>query len=294
MSPRKFDHVVLPVESLELSRARYQALGFNVAADAMHPFGTENACIFFQEGTYLEPLAVGQREDCERSALEGNMFTATDQAYRFRNGQTGFSAIAFLSENAGKDRTLFKSKGISSGENLAFSRPFKMPDGSFEEGSFELTFARDLRAPDITLFCCQDVKMPKMGKSDLSTHDNGVVGIKEIVLSEFVPSDFQYYLQDVVGNRDTPSHSFGMEIAAANTNINVLTPEGMAMTFGVERSVQERGLRAEGLVLSVNNRKNLEAALKRGKIEYVDKGRYLVADRADGQGAFLAFDVSAA
>jgi hypothetical protein len=29
-----------------------------VAADARHPFGTENACVFFADGTYLEPLAL--------------------------------------------------------------------------------------------------------------------------------------------------------------------------------------------------------------------------------------------
>jgi hypothetical protein len=292
MTAKFFDHAVLPVESLEASRDRYQALGFTVAPDARHPFGTENACVFFNDGTYLEPLAIGQREDCEATAIDGNMFTAVDQAYRFRNGENGFSALGFVCDDAAADRQIFKSKGILAGENLNFSRLYKTPEGAEEEGSFELVFTRDLRAPDITLFACQNIKAPKIDKTALKNHANGVTGIKEVILSEFVPSDFQYYLQPVIGNRDTPSHSFGMEISASNVNFNVLTPEGLKVMFGASRQSLERGLRCEGIVLAVEDRAKLEKALAKGGVKPRDMGRYLVVDPAPGQGAFLAFDVS--
>ena len=66
-APATIDHLVLPVRDLDLARARYEALGFRVAAEARHPFGTENACIFLQDGTYLEPLALWRKSKPERA-----------------------------------------------------------------------------------------------------------------------------------------------------------------------------------------------------------------------------------
>ncbi|WP_234851909.1 VOC family protein, partial [Sinorhizobium meliloti] len=81
---RPLDHLVLPVADLARTRQRLAALGFTVADEARHPFGTANACVFFSDDTYLEPLAVASREECEAAALEGNAFVARDQAFRFR------------------------------------------------------------------------------------------------------------------------------------------------------------------------------------------------------------------
>ena len=40
---RPLDHLVLPVDTLTQARRRLSNLGFTVADDARHPFGTENA-----------------------------------------------------------------------------------------------------------------------------------------------------------------------------------------------------------------------------------------------------------
>lgn len=292
MKPRHFDHAVLPVSSLENARDRYTALGFTVATDSKHPFGTENACVFFDDGTYLEPLGIDQREECEASATAGNVFTKLDQTYRFRVGEDGFSAIAFKTDNAAGDDKQFKALAISAGQQLSFARKLTDMNGREVKIEFKLSFARDDRAPDTTLFTCQRVNMPQIDISSMTKHTNGVKGIKEIVLSEFVPSDFQYFLQPVLRNRDTPSHSFGMEIAADNVNISVLTPEGMNAIFGIKRATMERGLRCEGIVFTVSDSARLEKHLVDNNINAKKVGRYLVVPPARGQGAFFAFDFS--
>lgn len=289
MKAKLFDHAVLPVGSLEVSRARYEALGFTVAPDAQHPFGTENACVFFSDNTYLEPLGIAQREDCERTATEGNVFTKLDQTYRFRVGENGFSALAFKTDDADADHTAFEKLGISAGQKLSFGRDFENGGGKKERASFKLAFAKDDRAPDANFFTCERINVHAVDRPALIKHANGVTGIKEIVLSEFVPSDFQYFLQPVVANRDTPSHSFGMEVASANVNLNVLTPEGLKVMFGVKRQSPERGLRLEGIVFSADKASVL-ATLKKADIAYRDNGRYIIVDSADGQGAFFAFE----
>ncbi|MEO1399011.1 MAG: VOC family protein, partial [Pseudomonadota bacterium] len=40
--PRSIDHLVFPVADIGAARERYTQLGFTVAPDGKHPFGTEN------------------------------------------------------------------------------------------------------------------------------------------------------------------------------------------------------------------------------------------------------------
>ena len=286
---RAIDHAVLPVESLEAARSRMTALGFSVAPDGVHPFGTENACIYFADGTFLEPLAIAQREDCEKTARKGNVFTARDQAYRFRNGDNGFSALAMATDDARRDHKAFRKAGFSAGKKLAFSRKFVNAEGKTDKASFLLGFAGDLRSPDAFFFTCEKVAAPKVDRSALQAHANGVTGFLKVIMSEQNPSDFQYLLQDIVNNRDDEAHSFGFEIMAENGSIDVMTPEGLSVYFGVKRASAERGLRFEGLILTVASIEALEQCLGERGVAYREMHGRIIVDAAPGQGLFLAF-----
>lgn len=291
--PRRLDHCVLPVDELDTARARLGALGFTVAPDARHPFGTENACVYFADDTYLEPLAIGQRETAELRAQKGNVFAARDQAWRFRNGDNGFSGLAFATETADADHKAFRAAGISAGRKLTFGRKMTAPDGTKGRATFKSAFAADLRAPDSFFLTCQRVTMPDIDSTALKNHANGVTGIGEIVASEVNPTDFQYFLHTVIGTRDTQALSFGAEFQADGALIDVMTPEGLEAHFGVERTDTTRGLRLEGIVLKVDDLDHFRAHLEAAGITPRAKGRYLIIDRAPGQGAFLAVDTSA-
>lgn len=284
---RPLDHCVLPVSSLDVARTRLHSLGFTVAADAVHPFGTENCCVFFADGTYLEPLGIAQREDCERTARGGNQFTLRDQTFRFRNGDNGFSALAMGSNDADGDHKAFVKAGISAGRKLVFGRTMTDPAGNKARATFKLSFARDLRSPDCFAFTCQRMNVPKVDRSALQTHANGVTGIREIIASESNPTDFHYFLQDICDNRETQAHSLGMSVAYANGDIDVMTPEGLTMRFGVDRSHRERGLRFEGIVFGCKAFSQLRSMAP--DIAWRECNGMMIADRADGQGAFFAF-----
>lgn len=292
-SARALDHLVLPVESLEAARARLTSLGFTVAPDARHPFGTENACVFFKDGTYLEPLAIAQREECEAAAIKGNVFVARDQAWRFRNGENGGSAIAFGTEDAKADQKFFESKGISAGKMLRFQRKFNDGKGNSGTGKFALAAAGDLRSPDSFLFTCERVAMPEIDRSKQLRHKNGVRSLREVVLSEPNPSDFQYLLQDVLRQRDVNAHSFGMDVAAANANLAVLNPAGMQSWFGLDRKAllaRERGLRIEAAIFGVSRLEKLREVLKKNAVKWREKGNRILVDPAPGQGIIYAFE----
>lgn len=287
---RQLDHLVLPVGELATARNRLQQLGFTVASDARHPFGTENACVFFSDKTYLEPLGIAQREECEASALGGNVFTARDQAYRFRRGQDGFSAIVLSTDDAAADHARFQEKGISAGDMLEFSRPMKLPDGSEATGSFRLSFAADLRAPDFFFFSCQRVKSLPSDRAALETHANGVTGLAEVVLSEPNPTDFQYILQEVVDEREVSAHSFGMDIETRNgVKISVLNQAGMSGFFDRKTTGHSRGLRGRAIVFKVADLAATEQLFTANAVTFIRKDNRLLVAEAPGQGVIFAF-----
>ncbi|OHV85284.1 VOC family protein [Ensifer sp. LCM 4579] len=286
---RPLDHLVLPVADLARARRRLTDLGFTVAEDARHPFGTENACVFFSDDSYLEPLAVASREECEAAALDGNVFVARDQAFRFRQGPEGLSAVALGTPDAAEDHIRFRAHGISGGDMLEFSRPMRMADGREGLGSFRLAFAADLRAPDFFLFCCQRLRALPVDSAALHHHENGVLGIAEVVLSEPNPTDFQYLLQEAVAEREVAAHSFGMDIQAGSAKLSVLNPAGMEAFFGRTVSATERGLRGRVVVFRVANIEATRALFAQNDIEFAEMCGRLVVPEVPGQGVIFAF-----
>ncbi|AFL52036.1 MULTISPECIES: VOC family protein [Sinorhizobium] len=287
---RPLDHLVLPVAELGRARQRLSDLGFTVADDARHPFGTENACVFFSDNTYLEPLAIASREECEAAALAGNAFVARDHAFRFRQGPEGLSSIVLGTPDAAADHIRYRSCGISGGEMLEFSRPMRLPDGREGLGSFRLAFAADLRAPDFFLFSCQRIRALPID-SALANHQNGVTGIAEVVLSEPNPTDFQYLLQEAVDEREVSAHSFGMDIQAGSAKLSVLNPAGMEAFYGRSVSASERGLRGRAVVFRVADLEATRALFAQNDIEFAEMGGRLIVPEAPGQGVIFAFGV---
>lgn len=288
--PRGLDHLVLPVLSLEAARLRLTDLGFTVAPDARHPFGTENACVFFGDDTYLEPLAIASREECEAAAKAGNMFVARDQAFRFRNDPEGLSAIVVKTEDGEADHRRFVAEGFSGGPMLHFERMFKMADGSEVMGGFKLAFAADLRSPDFFLFACERVNPLPADRGALARHANGALGLSTVVLGEDNPSDFQYLLEEVFEQRAVEAHSFGLSLQSANVAIEVLTPAGLAGFFGLDSENGGRGLKGRLIVVKVADIGVTERLLAAKGIAFSRRGVCLIVPHEAGQGVPFAFE----
>ncbi len=290
-TPRGVDHIVLPVHGLKPARERLGKLGFTVAADALHPFGTENACVFFSDKTYLEPLAVASREACEEAARKGNVFVARDRAFRFRapDGE-GFSGIAVASTSAAADHDVYVEHGLSAGDILHFSRPLRLPDGTEATASFRLAFAADLRAPDFLLFSCERANPLPADRAALERHENGVTGISAVVLTEENPSDFQEMLETVFHQREIEAHSFGIVVPSANAKIEVLTPAGLAGYFGLDAQNAERGLVGAAIVFRTGDIGVTERLLAANGVRHAHKDGRLIVPREAGQGAHFVFE----
>lgn len=289
-SPRALDHLVLPVSNIDVARERYQALGFTVAPDGRHPFGTENCCIFLEDGTFLEPLGIAHRETCEAQALKGQTFVRNDQAFRFRRGDEGFSHLVVRSPDAKADHQLYRSEGISGGKMVRFSRSFETPAGAKAKASFHLAFAADQRSPDTHFFACECVDIPDIDRSALLAHENGAVRLNEVLLSEVNPTDFQYFLQIYLNQRETSVDSFGMSFETANGAVSVLSPDGLKAFYGLESERIERGMRFQAFVLGVRSLERAGAVLTGNDVAYSTFREKIVVPPASGQGTTLILE----
>lgn len=284
------DHLVLPVTHIDVARERLGRLGFTVAANGRHPFGTENACVFLADKTYLEPLGIASQAECDAAAGEGNSFIARDQAFRFRCGDDGFSAVVFGTDDAEADKVAFDGARLSGGDMAEFSRPIVMPDGTQATGAFKLAFAADLRAPDIFFFACQRINAFPADRKALETHANGVTGIIELALSAADPGAFADLLETASGGVEAAEATFGLSFQLTNTRIEIYSDEGMEAYFDAEPLGSDKGLRARAIVFAVTDLAVTAAHLAANGITYIAKNNRLLVKPAPGQGAIFAFE----
>jgi hypothetical protein len=291
VNPRALDHLVLPTASLDVARKRLTTLGFTVAPIGIHPFGTENCCIYFSDGTFLEPLAVRDDRVVREAARNGNVFVARDAAYRFRRGEEGFSALVMATDNAQADHQIFTEGGFSAGPMLSFSRPFTDAAGNTDEASFKLAFAADLRSPDLFAFTCQRVKAPEVDRSALQRHANGAKRITRIVLSSPKALGYGDFVLLVANAASASVTRYGLELDAANVAMAVVDNSGLQSEFGI-RGESDPGLVLSAIVFGVSDLVATAALFKRNSIKYETRRGRLVVKPTSGQGAVFAFEAS--
>ncbi len=287
--PRPIDHLVLIVDSLKTARARYEALGFQVREDREHPFGTANCCIVFQNNTFLEPLALADREKAEAAIIDGNIFVRRQDAYRFRHGE-GFAMLAMSSADADADQAAFAAHGYATGPAFGFERKASAPDGSEPTIGFRLAFAIDHRAPDVMFFACQHLNPDALRNPASFDHANGALGVTGVYMAEANPADFQYYLEATTGQRAIRASSLGIEAETPNGIVAILTPDGINALFGLIGTTGPRGLRLCAFTLAVKSLDNLAKHLDDRGIDHRQQAGRLIVDPAPGQGALIAFE----
>lgn len=263
---RLIDHCVLPVADLDTARRRLASLGFTVAPDGVHPFGTKNACVYFADDTFLEPLASGDARAIAEAEADGNVFVSRDRAFRRLHDEDGFSALVFKTGNADADHEAFVDDGLSAGPMLTFSRPFRDAAGASGTASFKLAFAAPAGEAATYIFTCQRIGTPQVDRSALERHANGARGIKAIMV-------------------EAP------DLARAWDFLDRTCPTS-AGTVEIERGGAGTVMRFAGIVLSVADLARTEELFAAAAIDYRRSGNRLIVAPAPGQGTTFAFEES--
>ena len=262
--PRAIDHLVLPFETLVAARNVFHAMGFTVAPDAVHPFGTGNACIFFADGTYLEPLAKVDLDAYAAARHAGQLFVVNDAAFRAGHALPAISAMAFKSSDAVADRAELGRAGIGEDGLVEFRRTFETPDGDLKDMAFRLAFARPDDSLEATAFFCQPLHDRAPDRTALSRHTNGVTGLLRIVCGG---ADFKAIADRIaaVGRSSVPvseDSSRSLIVSLANCVVEIAPSMALVARYG-EGAGSEAGTIC-GLVLGTDDlastRRVLEAA----------------------------------
>jgi hypothetical protein len=285
------DHLVLPTADLDVARARLTALGFTVSPRGVHPFGTENCCVYFADGTFMEPLAVADAKAAETAVAAGNVFVARDREYRENLGQEGFSAVVFGTSDADADHRRYIEGGISAGARLDFSRPFVDAAGKSDTASFRLAFASVPEVSDTYLFACERVNAPKVDRSALQRHENGAVAIAEVIAISANPSA-QLPIVAAAADVEPAPTSQARGLTLPNAQLSIVTPHDYECRFGLPAG-EATELRFAAVVFSISNVEKLRAVLAQRGIGHDIGGNRVVVAPAPGQGAAFIFEEQA-
>ncbi len=290
MEVRSIDHYVLVAGSLSLARERYRKLGFTVAPDGVHPFGTYNANMYFRDGPMIETLAVENPATYSRAAGEGNTFVKNDAMFRMAKGDYGFSHIVVTSTDADADHGRFVTNGVSGGDIVAFSRDFERPDGTLDTVSARLSFATHPAGPSAFYFSCQDIVVPAVDRTSLLDHENGVLGAKHAYSTAPDPAVFEGFLKGLVDPNAVRMTRGAVDCLFPNGRTSIVPCEFLAREFGVAESGDDRELGHRGLVFETGDLSAVEALFTRNSIEFVRMNGRLVTHPHPESGLFFAFE----
>jgi hypothetical protein len=281
---RAIDHLVLPVTTLTLARSRLTSLGFTVAPDARHPFGTGNCCVFFKDRTYLEPISILDRNVADIAAAERNVFVKRIKRFTERQGE-GFAMVALSSEDAEADHAAFEKAKLGGGI-FRFSRMAKLPDGSEREIGFALVYADFPAAADAAFFACQHLAKDVLFQPHYLEHPNGAVGISAVIAVAENPADFQILLTGATGQRELKATSFGVEADVNGQSFHLLTPAGFRARYELDPPHPRRGMLFAAFEVQVLE---LERAVRyAGRVAKRHEDR-IVVPAAPGLGTVFAF-----
>jgi hypothetical protein len=276
---------VLPVTTLMLARSRLTNLGFTVAADAVHPFGTGNCCVFLKDRTCLEPITILDRNRADMAAAEGFAFVRRLKRFTERQGE-GFAMVALKSEDAEADRAAFEKAAAGSQPTYRFSRMARLPDGTEREVGFVVAFADFPAAPDATFFVCQHLAADVLFQPEYLEHRNGALGINTVVAVAENPADFQAMLKVATDNSEITTIDAGVKAEADGRSLLILTREGFRARYDIDPPNPRRGLRFAAFEMSVLD---LDRAARYAGSAAKRHEEKIVVPAAPGLGAVLAF-----
>jgi catechol 2,3-dioxygenase-like lactoylglutathione lyase family enzyme len=162
------DHLVILFPKLDDAIETYRKLGFQVLPGGEHPYGTHNALVTFQDGSYLELIAFKEPDKPH-----------DHRWYRFLD-RPGLVDFAVGSENVETELASIRAAGMNYQDVKPGAR--KRPDGVHlewrtlppaDDRTGELPFVID----DVT---DRDLRVPGGAEAE---HENKVTGIRRLIVA---------------------------------------------------------------------------------------------------------------
>jgi Glyoxalase-like domain len=228
---RGLDHIVHLVKNLDAAGAHYEALGFQVGARNIHPFGTHNRIVQFN-GFFIELLEVVSPQDIGTNPFA--LFNRVKQVEGFEG------ATMLVLEGTAQDKPDFISRGIYGDASFSFERAGLDAKGQPTKVAFDLVFAqvpdienRPIPLPEFAFFTCLQHFPENFWSALKQQHKNGASDVLEVVFTAENPSDYADFFGHFTGNRDMRASSLGVFLETPRGLITLTSPEHFKARFGV-------------------------------------------------------------
>ena len=283
------DHAVLVHRSMDEAESLARRLGFLTTPRAVHPFGTGNVLVQFDDHN-LEFLAILDADKVDADRPDGFSFARFNRDFLARNGP-GLSMIVVKSLDRAADAERFRDAGFVT-EPFSFSRAAKAPDGTDAAVSFDLLFAEGPLLSDAGLFTCRHNHTPELYYKPANRHNpNGTVGVAGVLMAALDPGAVAETLAITTGGERRPG-PFGERVSFGPDVFDVLAPDMLREALGLSVHVPPSGLRHVGLRLSADPIA-VRGSLETGGVPHRAVGDRIVATPDGPSGGVFLFEPSA-
>jgi Glyoxalase-like domain len=286
---RGLDHVVHAVSDLDAAAVFYARAGFTVGARNRHPpaWGTQNHIVQLP-GFFIEPLALADVSAIAPHRERYFSFGAFNRDFLAR--AQGLSMLVLDGRDSAAEAAAFRAAGIGDFDLFNFERGATRPDGMPTKVGFTLAFARDVQAPDIGYFTCQQHHPENFWNPAFQQHANGAIGIAGIVLVADRPDNHRTFLSAFTGAGELPATTSGVAAKTPRGEIEIMPPAVFVRRFGAAPPDTMRGARLAALRFAVRDITATRAALSAGEVGFSEQAHRLVIGPDIASGAMLVFE----
>jgi catechol 2,3-dioxygenase-like lactoylglutathione lyase family enzyme len=271
----EIDHVVITVgATLDAAKACFERLGFFLTERGHHTLGSSNHLAIL--GTdYIELLGFEP----------GRVVTRTD----LTTLPLGLTGIAFKTRDADATHDALLRQGFSAEAPRAFSRPVTT-SGGVGEARFRTVAVPPGVIPNGRAFFCEHATPDLVWRDEWRRHDNGAIGIAEIVIATHDAPRAVAPLTKLFGAEHLTTIDGGMALRAGSASILFLTYEAAAERFGGGMSEPKDGTdRMVALALRVRSPDRARVMLKHNAVPLVTLPDRVVVPAAAAMGVAIAF-----
>jgi len=175
----KIDHIVIMVEDLSVAIENYTALGFTVLEGGTHEANpTHNALVIFEDGVYLEIIALRPGASAQMSG----------RLKKWIQASPGLVDMALLPNDIEADITEARRRGLTIEEAQAGGR--MRPDGQ------QIVWkTANLIGAGLPFFCMDETpRVLRVPEGEIRRHPNGVTGVANVTIAvtDLITSASQY------------------------------------------------------------------------------------------------------
>jgi Glyoxalase-like domain len=233
------EHPLILFKDLDEAIARFKALGFSTTAVGRHPWGTSMSLAQFDRCSIELMSIYDEALIDERPA--GDFRFGRYMRDRLRERE-GMSLVALFSEDAERDETVLRDRGIAVNGTIEFGRPVTLPDGREGRTATTLKTLFDPDLPRVSHFICHQHRPEFIWVPEWLTHPNGAHGIAQVTYFAPEPDAVRPRFSGLYGESAIAPSDGGMTVRTGNGTFEILDEPGVERRFGrLPDAIREAG-----------------------------------------------------